>query len=164
MNSGAFSLPALYDGRMTVNLSLQPFSKDFLSDFTHLAKAVFGDEADQEWLAALNWRLENMPDATVFTAHQDDRIIGFKAGYASAYDRYYSWLGGTLPDFRKQGIGSKLMDAQHRWIEQSRFGVLDTHVEQNNKPMISLNEKFGFSVIGSFVKSGKDNLILQKRF
>jgi len=149
---------------MIINLSQPPYSKEFLSRFTGIVKIVFGDEADADWLASLNWRLDNMPDVTVFTAHKEGVLIGFKAGYATAYNRYYSWLGGTLPNFRKQGIASKLMDTQHQWIMLSRFNVLDTHVDQKNKPMIALNEKHGFLTIGSFVKSGNENRIMQKQF
>ena len=103
-----------------------------------------------------------MPDVTVFIAGDESRLIGFKAGYATAHNRYYSWLGGIDPDFRRQGIAKQLMNQQHDWLHESRFRLLETHVEQTNKVMIQLNLDAGFTVAGHFLKAGKPTSVMER--
>ena len=148
---------------MIVNLIEAPFSKTFSSEFTHVTKVIFGDDAAQDWLDSLKWRLEKMPDVTVFMAKIDSRPVGFKAGYATAHDRYYSWLGGVDPDFRRRGIATKLMAQQHGWLRKSRFKLLETHVEQDNTAMVQLNLNNGLAITGFFLKDGRPNFVMQKR-
>lgn len=148
---------------MTVVLITAPFSKDFITLFVQAVREIFGDEAKPDWLNSLKWRLENMPDVTVFGVMSDSRLIGFKAGYASAQNRYYSWLGGVVPDFRHQGLASELMIAQHEWLEASSFTSIETHVATNNKAMMDLNLKYGYLSIGSFLKDEQHTTIMIKK-
>lgn len=148
---------------MLTKLSEAPFSQAFISEFTEMAERVFGGAADRNWLDSLKWRLERMPDVTVFVAEAGSRSVGFKAGYAMARDRYYSWLGGVDPDFRKRGIAKELMNQQHSWLRGSRFQLLETHVEQDNSAMIQLNLKSGLGVTGLFLKDGRPYFVMQKK-
>ncbi len=140
-----------------------PFAEKFLAEFQKTTKTIFGDEAETEWLDSLKWRLENMPDVTVVTINDADGIIAFKAGYSTAHNRYYSWLGGVNPKHRRQGIARKLMEQQHDWISrQSRFSLVETHVEQDNIAMIQLNQQLGMEFSGFYMKDAKPYLIMQK--
>jgi len=147
---------------MEPHLIKPPFSESFIDRFVSASERIFGQDADDIWLNSLQWRLANMPDVTVFTVEMDDRLIGYKAGHALAYDRYYSWLGGADPDYRRQGIGSLLMDAQHGWLGNSRFRQVETYVEPTNTAMVQLNMKHGFIVGGQFMKGDKPFLIMQE--
>jgi len=141
-----------------------PFSERFIDQFVKASEKIFGQDADEAWLNSLRWRLTNMPDVTVLAVEKDGHLIGYKAGHALAYDRYYSWLGGADPDHRRQGIGSLLMDAQHKWLRSSRFKQVETYVEPKNTAMVQLNMKHGFVVGGQFMKGDKPFLIMQKAF
>jgi ribosomal protein S18 acetylase RimI-like enzyme len=147
---------------MEAHLVEGPFSKHFVDRFVRASERIFGQDADEAWLNSLKWRLTNMPDVTVFTVEKGDRLIGYKAGHALAHDRYYSWLGGADPDYRRRGLGSLLMEAQHNWLSGSRFKQVETYVEPKNAPMVQLNMKHGFIVGGQFMKGDKPFLIMQK--
>lgn len=147
---------------MNVTLLTTPFSAADLAEFEGLSRQIFGGDATDEWLASLVWRLENMPDVTLFFAEQAGKRVGFKAGYATAYDRYYSWLGGVSPSVRRQGIARTLMQHQHDWLVQSRFNQVECHVDQDNAAMNDANLKAGLIVVGSFLKDGKPYTIMQK--
>lgn len=123
---------------------------------------IFGETADKDWLASRRWRLENMPDVTVFVEERDSRLIGYKAGYAMTDTRYYSWLGGVDPAFRRQGIARRLMHRQHEWLGRSRFRLIETHVAQDNKAMVRLNLDSGLDITGFFLKDGKPYYVMQK--
>lgn len=147
---------------MKAKLVEGPFSEQFIDRFVDASERIFGQEAGAAWLNSLKWRLTHMPEVTVFTVEQNGHLIGYKAGHALAFDRYYSWLGGADPDHRRQGIGSDLMEVQHSWLARSRFKQVETYVEPKNAAMVQLNMKHGFVVGGHFMKGDKPFLIMQK--
>ena len=149
---------------MDIQLHQAPFDPAFTTQFVALSQTAFGSDAAESWINGLNWRLENMPDVTVFTMFYDDSLLGYKAGYASAFDRYYSWLGAVDPEFQRQGIARRLMQAQHDWLSASRFTLLETQVAQANKAMLELNLSGGFQISGEFSKKGEPYFILEKWF
>ena len=149
---------------MDIQLHQAPFDPAFSIQFIHLSKSAFGTDATQTWINGLNWRLDNMPDVTVFAMFQEDHLIGYKAGYASAFDRYYSWLGAVDPEFQRQGIARRLMQTQHDWLTASRFTLLETQVARTNKAMLELNLSSGFQISGEFSKKGEPYFILEKWF
>ena len=146
---------------MTPQLLQTPFNPTLTTQFTNLTQLAFKNEATQSWIDGLNWRLESMPDVTVFTIFNEDRLIGYKAGYATAYDRYYSWLGAVHPDHTRKGIARRLMQAQHDWLTASRFTLLETQVAKSNDAMLDLNLSSGFQISGEFSKKGEPYLILE---
>lgn len=147
---------------METHLYEPPFTQHFIDRFVDTSDRIFGQDADDAWLNSLQWRLTKMPDVTVFAVEKDDNLIGYKAGHALAYDRYYSWLGGADPDHRREGVGSLLMEAQHKWLGAGRFKQVETYVEPQNTAMVQLNIKHGFVVGGQFMKGDKPFLIMQK--
>ena len=149
---------------MDLRLLQTPFSPTFISQFLSLTQRSFKNDATQSWLEGLNWRLENMPDVTVFAMFHDDRLIGYKAGYATAFDRYYSWLGAVDPKFQRQGVARRLMQAQHDWLAASRFTLLETQVARTNKAMLELNLSGGFQISGEFSKKGEPYFVMEKTF
>ena len=94
---------------MLFHLETAPFNPSFYNDYVALSEAAFGHSVSEKWTHSVKWRLDIMPDLTVFLAKSDKQLIGYKAGYARAYNRYYSWMGAVHPDFRRQGIARKLM-------------------------------------------------------
>ena len=146
---------------MHIQLHQAPFDPAFTIQFVALSKTAFGTDAAESWINGLNWRLTNMPDVTVFAMFDDDNLIGYKAGYASAYDRYYSWLGAVHPDHTRKGIARRLMQAQHDWLTASRFTLLETQVAKINNAMLDLNLSSGFQISGEFSKKGEPYLILE---
>ncbi len=52
---------------MITSLFEAPFSSTFIAEFMRVTKVFFGDNASQDWLNSLKWRLEQMPDVIVFT-------------------------------------------------------------------------------------------------
>lgn len=146
---------------MTIKLIQSPFSDKFVSDFIALTRRLFPEGTD-DWIGGVEWRLKNMPDVTVFAAYSEDDLIAYKGGYATAHDRYYSWLGGVDEPHRKQGIATSLMKEQHQWLKTSRFKSLENHVAQNNANMVQLNQKYDFSITGLFLKNEKPYFIMSK--
>ena len=48
-------------------------------------------------------------------AHIHDRPVGFTLGFELKPSVFFSWFYGVLPEYRRQGIASQLMEAVHGW-------------------------------------------------
>jgi GNAT superfamily N-acetyltransferase len=129
---------------MATSIWLPPFTDSQLADLATLSALVFPGPAITH-----RWRLSRMPDASVFAAHDGEQLIGFKAGYALTEQRYYSWLGGVHPAWRRQGMAAQLADAQHRWLAQRGYTTVETASRAENHAMARMNLTLGFSIEGS---------------
>lgn len=129
---------------MQVTPWLTPFETAQIDAVMRLCEAVFSPPPID-----IHWRLSQMPQASLFVAQEGDLLIGFKAGYAIAERRYYSWLGGVHPDFRGQGIATLLAHAQHQWLAKRGYTAVETVSRSENSAMAHLNLKLGFTVEGT---------------
>ena len=123
---------------------LAPLAPALIDEVTALSEHVFSSPAID-----YAWRLANMPDVSLFCARSDGQLIGFKAGYAVAERRYYSWLGAVHPDHRRQGVATELARLQHAWIAERNYTMIETSSRGDNAPMANLNLANGFSAIGT---------------
>ena len=139
----------------------QPPAESDLQQIRELLETVFGPEPSDA-ITDFFWRAQNMPQFSAFVARSGDRLVGFKLGYAHTRYRYYSWLGGVHPDFRRSGIARALMEAQHTWLRQEGFRSVETGAREDNAAMIALNESCGFEVVGSRRKGSLTDTILAK--
>ena len=92
-------------------------------------------------------RIQTKEDVVAILCYQTKTLVGFKLGYR--YDEYtfYSWVGGVLPEHRKQGIAKKLMQLQHDCISKKGYGKVRTKSMNRFKPMMCLNLKSGFDIV-----------------
>src|SRR5262249_5990579 len=54
-------------------------------------------------------------------ARVKDRPVGFFLGFELKPLTFFGWFWGVLPDYRRQGIASQLMDAVHAWARQNDY-------------------------------------------
>jgi len=60
--------------------------------------------------AAYLQRLSNT-QYLILVAEKDQQVVGFKVGYDRYQDgSFYSWLGGVLPEYRKDSVATQLAD------------------------------------------------------
>jgi GNAT superfamily N-acetyltransferase len=141
-----FSQPRSTPSHMSITYSshLAPLPPSLIDEITELSQAIFSPPPID-----YSWRLTNMPDASVFCARSDGRLLGFKAGYAMAERKYYSWLGAVHPDHRRHGIATRLTTLQHEWMKARGYSVVETSSRDNNVVMARVNLVAGFVVVGT---------------
>lgn len=146
---------------MTVAFSVAgpPLDAAVVANLVDLSAVVFG-RSDPQYV---HWRVAHMPDVSVVYATTDGRLVGFKAGYAVGERKYYSWLGGVHPEFRRQGIASELMIRQHRWLAERGYTLVETAVDQENQAMAQANLRHGFSVCGVRTEPHRVQILFSKR-
>jgi GNAT superfamily N-acetyltransferase len=91
-------------------------------------------------------------------------VCGYKVGYEMTAQIFFSYLGGVRPEYRGQGIASRLMAEQHRTAREWGYSIVRTHTHNEFRSMLLLNIKSGFDVTGVNYKSGARDLsiILEK--
>lgn len=98
-------------------------------------------------------------------AYVDDNAAGFKVGYDKLGDgSFYSWMGGVVPAYRRNGIAKALAQAQEDWAAAQGFEsiVLKTRNRHKAMPIFALSH--GFSIIGVEPRDATDEhrIILKK--
>lgn len=112
---------------------------------------LFGDGVTRDMLETFERQSET---ASMFIAHQNRELLGFKFGVKRAPGCYYSWSGGVLPEARGKGIGSALMKAQHEWVAAQGYTRIVTATTNKWREMIVLNVRNGFNVVGLSTEGG----------
>ncbi|MBT8258484.1 MAG: GNAT family N-acetyltransferase [Bacteroidia bacterium] len=118
------------------------------------------DDADPDFFIK---RIKAHPDLLIITARDNNDLIGFKIGYAVLNHTFYSWIGGVLPGFRRQGIANQLAKLQEDWAMAHGFRALKTKSMNRFKPMILLNIKRGFDITKVYTnEKGQTKIVFYK--
>ncbi|MCL1049839.1 GNAT family N-acetyltransferase [Shewanella abyssi] len=55
----------------------------------------------------------------------EGEVAGFKLGYQTAENVFYSWLGGVAPDYRGLGLAKSLLEYQERWAREQGYSRIE---------------------------------------
>ncbi len=100
------------------------------------------------------------PNLISCIAYIEGAAVGYKVGYEMTSRLFYSWMGGVLPEYRHQGIATKLMAEQHRLVKEQGYKVVRTYTENQYRDMLLLNIRWGFDVVGTMSDSTKPKTII----
>lgn len=115
-------------------------------------------------ISAFEYELKN-PLSLWLVAVESDRVLGY-VGSQTVMPESDIMNIAVLPEFRKQGIGEKLILMLMDELRQAWATSISLEVRVSNAPAISLYEKLGFSQIGRrpgyYRHPREDALILRK--
>ena len=89
----------------------------------------------------------------------DGAVAGFKVGYAETPERFYSWIGGVLPAFRRRGLAQRLLEAQHAWCRERGFREVTVKTYNRYRGMLQLLVTAGYDV---FAVQANGAVVLRK--
>ncbi|HLF54303.1 MAG TPA: GNAT family N-acetyltransferase [Candidatus Nanoarchaeia archaeon] len=109
-------------------------------------------------------RLANT-DSVIEVVYVDDRPVAFKIGYDRDKDgSFYSWMGGVLPEFRRQGHAQLLASSQERYAIWKGYTSIKLKTRRRHTAMQALAQKNGFTVTSEEATgSPDDNLFFEKK-
>ena len=94
-------------------------------------------------------------------ARLDDRPVGFFLGFELKPTVYFAWFYGVLPEQRRQGIASQLMDAVHSWAQQNDYESIRFECHNQHRPMLHLAIARHYDIVGiRWDPDRGDNLVL----
>lgn len=105
-------------------------------------------------------RVHSKQDLIVNLCFENTQLVGFKLGYQYNETTFYSWVGGVLPSFRKQGIAQNLMQLQHEAAKHQSYQKVRTKSMNKFKPMMILNLKNGFDIVSVYTNDSKQTKII----
>jgi GNAT superfamily N-acetyltransferase len=94
-------------------------------------------------------------------ARLGDRPVGFLLGFEQKPRVFFTWFYGILPQYRRQGIASQLMEAIHSWCKLNDYESIRIECYNQHRPMLHMAIHHEYDVIGIRWDSDRgDNLIL----
>ena len=98
-------------------------------------------------------------------ARVKDRPVGFFLGFELKPETFFAWFYGVLPDFRRVGIGSQLMEAAQSWAAHHDYEWMRLECQNQHRPMLHIALKLGCDIVGTRWDSdrGENLVIFEKR-
>ncbi|HVV99198.1 MAG TPA: GNAT family N-acetyltransferase [Planctomycetaceae bacterium] len=93
----------------------------------------------------------------LIVASLNDRPVGFFTGFELKPLVYFAWLYGVLPDCRRQGIASQLMDAMHAWVAEHDYTTVRFECHSQVRPMLHMAIAHGYDIVGIRWDSDRGN-------
>ncbi len=84
----------------------------------------------------------------ILVALLDERPVGFFVGFELKPGVYFSWLFGVLPDCRRMGIASQLLDAMHEWAREHEYHTVRFECQNQHRAMLHMAIASGYDVVG----------------
>ncbi len=81
-------------------------------------------------------------------ARIDDRPVGFFLGFELKPDTFFTWFYGVIPDFRRSGIGSQLIDAAESWAAEHGYEYIRLECHNQHRPMLHLAIQLKYDIVG----------------
>ena len=81
-------------------------------------------------------------------ARLDDRPVGFFLGFELKPRVYFAWFYGVVPDCRRQGIASQMMEAVHEWARQNEYESIRFECHNQHRPMLHLAIALEYDIVG----------------
>ena len=75
-------------------------------------------------------------------------IAGYKLGYAETPTRFYSWIGGVKPEYRRRGFARALLRCQEDWCRSRGFKQIQVWSENRYRGMLIFLLTEGYDIHG----------------
>ena len=94
-------------------------------------------------------------------ARLENHPVGFFIGFELKPTVYFAWFYGVIPECRRQGIASQLMEAVHVWAKQNEYESIRFECHNQHRPMLHLAIALGYDIVGiRWDPDRGDNLVI----
>ena len=93
-------------------------------------------------------RLRGRTNPLLLLAQVEGRPVGFAVGYENKPRTFYCWLIGVLPDYRRSGIASQLMEALTAWAHDNGYHIIRFECFNTQRPMLHLAISHNYDIVG----------------
>jgi GNAT superfamily N-acetyltransferase len=116
-----------------------------LPDIVRLYNQIFRPGRDLE---SFRRRFLGRYNVLQLVARISERPVGFFLGFELKPTVFFAWFYGVLPEFRRQGIASQLMDAVHSWARQEDYEAIRFECHNQHRPMLHLAIAKEYDIVG----------------
>lgn len=93
-------------------------------------------------------RFEGRTNPMRMVASIEGEPIGFALGFELKPGVFFLWLVGVLPDLRRSGIGSQLLDATEAWAREHEYRFIRFECANAVRPMLHMAIAHGYDIAG----------------
>lgn len=131
-------------------VTLVPGGSADLDCVIEVMEAAFDERFGESWTRSQCAGILPMPGVRLVLARQDGQAAGFSL-HRTVSDEAELLLLAVAPQFRRQGVGGRLLD---HFLDAARAaGAGRVHLEvREGNPAVAMYRKAGFSVVGRRVK------------
>lgn len=112
-------------------------------------------------------QVKNSNDSTVFfLARVEEKVVGY-GGMYTVLDEGYVTNIGVLPEFRRRGIGAKIVNELINFSNENSLSFLSLEVRVSNIAAIKLYKSFGFEEVGrrkNFYRLPNEDALIMTRY
>jgi GNAT superfamily N-acetyltransferase len=106
-------------------------------------------------------RFRGRYNALCLVARIQDQPVGFFIGFELKPTVYFAWFYGVLPEFRRQGIASQLIEAVHAWARQNDYESVRFECHNQHRAMLHLAIALEYDIVGMRWDPDRgDNLVI----
>lgn len=123
-----------------------------------LYNEVFRPARDRTYIER---RVRGRANPLMLIAQMDNRPVGFAIGYELKPGTFYCWYIGVLPDYRRAGIASQLMEAMDARATAGDYHTIRFECFNSQRPMLHLAISQGYDIVGMRMhRQTQDNLLI----
>ncbi len=153
-----------YMEKQKMHVRIVPMNGDHLDEVAELERICFSTPWSRNMLAE---ELDNLLSAFLVALDDTDRVVGY-AGLQVVLDEGYITNVAVLPECRRQGVASQLLEVFLNFAEGNHLAFLTLEVRASNYDAIALYGSRGFRSVGRrknyYEHPKEDALIMTKEF
>lgn len=111
----------------------------------HMNNQVFRPEREAQFFER---RLKNRVNPLVMVARIDHNAVGFFIGMELKPSVFFAWLVGVLPDARRMGIASQLMEAAGDWARTRGYRSIRFECTNRHRGMMHFGIAAEYDIFG----------------
>lgn len=157
-------LPSHFCGEhgIMANVIVDPVGPDELPTIVDLYNKIYRPARD---IDSFQRRFRGRYNILQMMARLDELPVGFFLGFELKPTVFFAWFYGVLPDYRRQGIASQLMDAAHAWAKLQDYEYIRFECHNQHRPMLHLAISLGYDIVGMRWDSDRgDNLVIFEKW
>jgi GNAT superfamily N-acetyltransferase len=91
----------------------------------------------------------------------DNQHVGFIIGFELTPTTYFCWVCGVLPDYRRHGIATQLIQAQGAWAVEHDYALIRFECNNQHRPMLHVAITEGYDLVGiRWDTASADNVVI----
>ena len=87
-------------------------------------------------------------NSLILVATVDSEPVGFALGMELKPTVFYSWLLGVLPNYRRAGVASQLIDAMSAWAQEHGYEAIRLECQNRHRAMLHMVIERKFDIVG----------------
>jgi GNAT superfamily N-acetyltransferase len=112
---------------------------------TDLYNRIYHPKRDEQFFSR---RFQGRHNILILVATLDEHPVGFFVGFELKPSVFYEWLYGVLPECRRLGIASQLMEAANAWAADHDYQSTRLECHNQHRPMLHMAIAGGYDILG----------------